>query len=100
MTGACTGTVIGMLAELWVIGMRADVVIDVSAVVMLGVGVEMLADVKIVVTASAIGLECIVKVSYAAEVLAGVWAGAIIGGAPGIGDTTGLTAMMTTLEFA
>ena len=92
-----------MLAELWVIGMRADEVIDVSAVVMLGVGVEMLADVKIVVTASVIGLECIVKVSYAAEVLAGVWAGAIIGGAPGtaaVVNASGLAAVLTALEFA
>ena len=92
-----------MLAKLSLIAMRADVAIDVSAVVMLGVGVDMLTNAEIIVmTAAMIGFDFIVKVAYAVEVLAGAWAGSIIGGAPDTAvevDASGLTVMMAALEF-
>ena len=80
----CTGVIIDMLPELCLIGMRADVAIDVSVVVMLGVGVDMLADVEIIVVTAVV-------------------IGAIIGGAPDIGagvNASGLIVMMAALEFA
>ena len=103
VTGGYTGVVINMLPNLWPIGMRAAVVIDVPVVVMIGVGVDMLANAEIiVVTAAVIGFEFTFEVAYAVEVLAGVRAGAIIAGAPDTAaevDESGLAAMMAALEF-
>ena len=72
--------------------MRADEVIDVSAVAMIDVGGGALANVEV------IGLEIIVEVSYTIEVLVG----AIIGGTPGIGaemSANDLAVVMTALDF-
>ena len=88
----CTGMVIDILVELCTIDVCADVGIDVSTVVVLAVK-----------TGTVITLDCIVKVSYAVEVLTGECAEAIIGDAPGIGtevNASGLATVMTALEFA
>ena len=71
---------------------------------MLGVAVDMLADVEIGVEIGAlIGLELTFKGACAVEVLAAVSAGATTGGASNPGDevnTSGLATVMNTLEFA
>ena len=77
--------------------------IDVSAVVMIGVGVDALADAKIivVVTAVEIGFEFIVRAAFVVEVLADMRAGAITGGGTGVGagvNVSGFAAVMTALE--
>ena len=93
----CTGALINMLVEFRVRDMRAEVVIDVSAVVMLGVSVNILVDLGIiVVTVAVIGFEFVVKVALAVEVLAGV----IIGGGPAEVKASSLAPVMTALEFA
>ena len=52
--------------------MRADLVIDMSVVAMLGLGLDMFASVgAIVVPAAATGLKPVVKAGYAVEELAG-----------------------------
>ena len=63
VTGVCTGTVTNMLTESRIIAMRADVAIDVSTVVIVADGVDMLTDVGIIVEiAAVIGLEFSIKV--------------------------------------
>ena len=55
------------------------------------------------ITTAVIGLEFIVNASYAAEVLAGVWASAIIGGATATAaevNASGSAAVITALELA
>ena len=67
-----------MLADLLRVAIRADVVIDLSAAVMLGVTVDMLVDSKIiVVTAEMFSLEFIVEVIYALASLSSELIGAI-----------------------
>ena len=66
--------------------MGVEAVINASAIAIFGVGINMLTDVEvIVVTVAAIDLEFSFKVSAAVEVMAVVLAGAIVGGATGIG---------------
>ena len=69
-----------------------------SAVVILGVDVDMLADEEIIVlTAAVIGFKMVIEVACVAEVLAGVLTGAIIGDAPCTGakiNASGLTAVL------
>ena len=75
-----TGVGINTLLNLLVIDMRADAVFDLPAVTILAV--DMLADVETsVVTTAGTALEFMVGVAYVVEMLAG----AIIGGAPGVG---------------
>ena len=98
------GAVFDMISKLDLIGMTADVVIDVSGVVMLDNGVGKLADAEIIlVTALVITFEFIITASYAVAVLAGVWSSAISGGAPSIGtevNASRVAAVMTAVEFA
>ena len=76
-----------------------------SAVIILGVDVDMLADEEIIVlTAAAIGLECIVEAESLCpvDVLADMRAGSMIRDVPGVGvdvSASGLTAVMAGLEF-
>ena len=68
VNGLRAETVINTL--FWLVDMRANVVIDVSAKLILGVVVNMLTDAGvIVVTAEVIGFEARIKVLYDVEVL-------------------------------
>ena len=86
------------------IGICADVVIDISTIVMLGGRVGMLTDTGIIGEISAvIGLDCIVRGVFSVEVLTGEWAEAIIGDVSGIGgelNVDGLSVTTAALEFA
>ena len=81
-----------VLPEFLRVGMRADVVFDVKDVAIdMSTGMEM--------TAVVFGSDCIFKVAYTVEVLAG----AIIDGAPGVGtrvNASSLTALMAFWKFA
>ena len=83
------------LTSLWTI--RSDVVFGASPVVMFGVAVDRLADMEIaIVTAAVFCSDFIVNAAYVVRVLAGMWSGAIIGGASGICpevNASGLAAM-------
>ena len=96
----CTEAAIGMVAELRLTSMRVDIMIGVSAVEMLGVSVDMLANIGIIVVpAPEMGFDLLAKVSYALEVCAG----AIIAGTPDIGvemNANGLAAVMTGFKRA
>ena len=68
-----------------------------SAVVILGVDVDKLADEEIIVlTAAAIGFKTVIEVAYAVEMmLVGMWADAIISGARGTEvDASGLATVL------
>ena len=84
--------------------MRDDVAIDVSNLVTLDVGGNMLTVIDgIVVAAAVVVLECAVEAVYPAEELAGGWSGAIIDGASGIGaevNDCGFVPVMTASKFA
>ena len=89
-----TGVLIDVLPELWVIDILSDIVLGVSTAVRLSISADVLVKVKIVaVTAVVLGLEFIVRVACALEVLTG----AIISGASCIGagvNTNGLAAVI------
>ena len=96
----CTGEVINIVAKLRSIGMRADVMIDVSAVEMLGIlgDVDIIAEINVVAVVE-IAFDFLARVSYALEVLTGQ----VVGSTSGIGAdvrVSGLAAMMTALDFA
>ena len=99
----CTSAVFDTSSELWLVGMRTDLVIAVSAVVVFDVGASVLTDEKIIVAdIMVIGLGFIITASYAVTVLAGVWSSAIGGGAPSIGtgvNGSDSTAVMTAVEL-
>ena len=104
VNNGCTGIVTKMVVKLRFVDMRANVITDVSAVVMLGVGAATLPGFEIIVeTAVAIGWEFIVKVGACAlEVLTDEWGEVITSGAPGIDaevNASGWTATTTALEF-
>ena len=97
VTDMCTGTVTNMFVELWLISMRGDVMTDVSAVVIFGVGFGMLDDVGNIM--AVIGLNLITGFSYAVKILGD----STIGRTPGSGaevTASALGAMMDTLEWA
>ena len=100
-----------MFAKFSIVGTRTNVRITASAVLMFGVGVDMLIDVStvlvldigfnmltkveiVVVTTAAIALEFILKVAHAME----VWAGALGTGVNA--NPCRLAAGMTALEFS
>ena len=89
-----------MFGKVWFVDMRTGVVIEVSTVVMMAVGVDMLAGAEIgEVTAAMSGLEVVAGVTYAVEALADT----IFGGASAIGaeaNATSLNGSMPDLEFA
>ena len=103
------------LTDVWddgvliIIGGLTDVVMDVLTVAMLGVGVDLLIDLGIMAVATTvIDLEFAVGISCDVDVMAGVWAGVIIGvvtdmiGVDVLNDmnVNGLTGVMTVLDFA
>ena len=84
--------------------MRADVVINVSAVSMLGVVADLLTDVEVIsVVFAVINLEFCFKVVYIVEELIVASAGAMTGGGVGADarvDSKLVKAMMTAPEYA
>ena len=95
-----------MFAEVWSIGMRAGE-INVSADVICGVSVDMLADTEVIVVAdTVITLEFAVTVPDAVDVLGDIWAGIILGVVPDVDvdmsdvDMNGFTTVLTALKFA
>ena len=97
------GIVLDMVLGVRVISVCADVVIDVSNAVMLGVGVDMVAGFEIIVkTVVMIDSESIIEVSSETAVCADVRSGAMIGGAPDSAEAnaSAVTPVMMALEFA
>ena len=77
--------------------MRADVVINVSAVSMLGVVADLLTDVEFIsVVFAVINLEFCFKVVYIVEELTVASPGAMTGKTPGVNANTGV---FSALEF-
>ena len=78
-----TGMAVNIIVGLLLIDMRTGAVVEVSTVVMMAVGVDMLAGAEIgEVTAAMSGLEVVAGVTYAVEALADT----IFGGASAIGE--------------
>lgn len=54
MTGVWTGTIVNVLPELWLTGMRGNVVIGLTVAAKLGVAVNVLNDVQLVTVISTV----------------------------------------------
>ena len=73
VTAVRTKVVVDNFPNFWLGTMCTGVVINVSAVVMIEVGVNMLPNAEIiVVAAAAVGFKFVVEVTYTVETLAGV----------------------------
>ena len=105
VTGVYAAVITNILPELFITGMRVDVVV-INALfgVTTSVAVEMLSGTEIIsVSVAGIDLGFVVEVAYAVKMLAGVWAGAIIGVVSGIdaeANACVLAAVIIDLEFA
>ena len=88
MNGLCTGAFVNKLLQFWPIGAHSKVIFGISAVVIFGVAVNILTDVKIIAEAAA-----------AAEALTGdVWSSTRVGrlGTEAKVNTNPSAAVMTT----
>ena len=89
--------VFNVFPELWLIAMRANAVIDVAAIVITGVGFDMLVDVEIVVVTSVV-----IALKLVVDILAGVCAGATTGGEADFdteSNPSALEAVMTAVRI-
>ena len=104
-SGVCTGLFIDMFVTLRIVDVVADTLTKMSVVTIPGVTIALLSNIEIiVVTAALVGVEFVVKNTYAdvVEMLPPVPADTINGGALNLGaevSARGLLAVITIFDF-